>query len=744
MSRPTAAPQAVRWRVRPPAPPSAAARLAAALRIHPQLAAVLWARGLRDDAADHLDPPLEPSAIPDLPAAAERLVDALERGRRVRIHGDYDADGITGTALLTLGLRALGVRVEPFLPHRIHEGYGIHPDRVAEHAARADLFVTVDCGVANLDEIAALQAAGVEVIVTDHHTPGDRAPDCLVVHPGRSPLAARGLPMLTGAGVAYHLLWAVHRRLGLEDPVAYADLAAIGTIADVAPLLGENRALVKLGLERLADSAWPGVRATLRLARVRAAPTARDVAFGVAPRLNAAGRLGEAEAGLELLVTADERRALELAARLDERNQERRRIQDEMLLAALPKVDPEAPAIVVEDPAWHPGVMGIVASHLLERFYRPVYIVADGKGSVRSTPGISAVGGLRAARAHLRRWGGHAQAAGFALDMADFDAFRRAVCAFVADHPPPEPAVVADALLGLDAVEDDLYAATLDLEPFGEGHPAPAFALRGPLAGARAVGSEAAHLQLRLNGHDGFVTKGVAFRHGGLAASLSVGAPVDVAAALSRNEWNGRVTIEFEARAVRAGGPLALGDELRDAEPGPRTLWRGPGDAPAAEPRVDPDAADPLAELRDALAAGGPVRLALTAAELRALEAEADAWPTVSDVRRAWVERSRGLRPASSPRAQRVALVLEELGLVDAAGRAVRGVKVDPYASPRLRAGLVRRYALRTLVEAYRRLDDPGFEVAVRALAEVDAGPAAPGAVVEATGLRHESVAGDD
>lgn len=744
MSRPPAAPQAVRWRVRPPAPPSAAARLSAALRVHPQLAAVLWARGLRDDAADHLDPPLAPSAIPDLPAAAERLVDALERGRRVLIHGDYDADGITGTAILTVGLRALGVRVEPFLPHRIREGYGIHPARVAEHAARAEVFVTVDCGVANLDEIAALQAAGVEVIVTDHHTPGERAPDCLVVHPGRSPLAARGLPMLTGAGVAYHLLWAVHRQLGLEDPVAYADLAAIGTIADVAPLLGENRALVKLGLERLADSAWPGVRAALLLARIRGAPTARDVAFGLAPRLNAAGRLGEAEAGLELLVTADERRALELAARLDERNQERRRIQDAMLESALPKVDPDAPAIVVEDPDWHPGVMGIVASHLLERFYRPVYIVADGKGSVRSTPGISAVGGLHAARAHLRRWGGHAQAAGFALDMADFAAFRDAVHAYVAEHPTPEPAVVADALLGLDAVEDDLYAATLELEPFGEGHPAPCYALRGPLAGARAVGSAAAHLQLRLNGQAGFETKGIAFRHGALADELGAGDPIDVAAALSRNEWNGRVTIEFEARAVRPGGPLALGDERATAPAGPGALLRGPGDAPAAAPRVDPDAADPLAEVRAALAAGGPVRLALTATELRALEAEADAWPTVSDVRRAWVERSRGLRPSSSPRAERVARVLEELGLVDAAGRAVRGVKVDPYASPRLRAGLVRRYLLRTLVEAFRRLDDAGFELAVRALAEVGDPAPAGDAAAEATGLRRASVAGDD
>lgn len=209
---------AVRWSVRPPAPPSAVAALSRALQVPPALAAVLWSRGLRDAAPDHLDPKLVLSPNPTLPLAAERLARAVRAGERILIHGDYDADGISGTATLLLGLRELGAAAAAFIPDRLTDGYGIHPDRVPEHAERADLFITVDCGVTNLAEIAGLQAAGVEVIVTDHHTPGSALPDCLVVHPGLSPAAGHGLPELTGAGVAFHLLWAVRDLLGLDPP----------------------------------------------------------------------------------------------------------------------------------------------------------------------------------------------------------------------------------------------------------------------------------------------------------------------------------------------------------------------------------------------------------------------------------------------------------------------------------------------------------------------------------------------
>ena len=309
-----------RWTVRPAAPPYAVETLVRELSLPPLLASILWARGVSVEA---LKPPLELTRIPELFTAAERLHDALKSKKRIVIHGDYDADGISGTAVLTLGLRALGANVTPFIPNRLHEGYGVHPDKVAEHAERADLFITVDCGISNRAEVHALQALGTEVIVTDHHHPGQVLPDCLTVHPSLSPYAQKGLPELTGAGVAYHLLWALYERLGLGPPTEYSDLATLGTIADVAPLMGENRALVNAGLKQLSVSRWPGLRTMIKRTLMHGKEvTARDVAFVLAPRLNAAGRLGEADLGLELLTTASERRAFR-ACELPRRPQRR-------------------------------------------------------------------------------------------------------------------------------------------------------------------------------------------------------------------------------------------------------------------------------------------------------------------------------------------------------------------------------------------------------------------------------------
>lgn len=716
------------WQVRAPAPPGAVRSLCRSLNVPPLLAAMLWSRGLRDDAPDHLNPPLMPSGIPTVAAAAERLERAIRARERILIHGDYDADGISGTAVLLLGLRELGGDVEAFIPNRLEDGYGVHPERVAEHAARCELFVTVDCGITNLEEIARLQAAGVDTIVTDHHTPGEAVPAGLVVHPATSPLASGGLPQLTGAGVAFHLLWALRRRLGMDPPLDYADLATIGTIADVAPLLGENRALIKEGLARLPDSRWPGIRATVSQAHLRGEISARQVAFVLAPRLNAAGRLGEAGLGLELLTTASARRALELAAYLDARNQDRRRIQDEMLAQALEKVDPQAPALVVEDPRWHPGVMGIVASKLLERFYKPVYIVAKGKGSVRSTPGISAVEGLRQASAHLQRYGGHAQAAGFALEMAALPAFREAIYGYAAQFPAPTPMITADAVLAGREVENELWQAIRSLEPFGEGHPPPLFALTDTLDAARAVGRDGATLQLRIGG-----VKGVAWRLGALAAELPGGQPVNAAVVLSENEWRDRRTLEFVAEAVRPAGLLELAP-VDGAAARPAAIVRGAPGAPAGgppprplEPRTAADldgalagggalwltrlpADDPLTAARRALAGASLVAFDLDEAALAELQALAEQYPTLHEVRQGFVALSRGLQlPWRGVKAERARAALEELQLLDAAGRPLSGRKRDPYSSDTLLDGLLARHVLLRFVTAYRSLDDDGF-----------------------------------
>ena len=392
-------------------------------RVAPPLAQVLSGRGLTREL---LDPPLTLTPNPALLEAARRIVQVMEKGGRIRIHGDYDADGVSATATLVLGLQAVGADVHGFIPHRLEEGYGVHPDRVPEHAAACDLLVTVDCGVTNLEEVRALLTAGTEVIVTDHHAPGKDFPDCLVVHPHLTENYDPQQHNLTGAGVAYHLLWAVYDVLGRPEPRHLTALATLGTVADVAPLIGENRALVRAGLNELATSELPGLKALMESKRVKQ-PTARDVAFILAPRINAAGRMGEADVALDLLTAHRLHDAQRLAAYLETRNGERRVLQDEMFKQALELADPQDPALVVTHPDWHAGVMGIVASKLVETFHKPVYIVAQGKGSVRSTPGISAVQGLRDSADLLKRFGGHPGAAGFSLDEDNFVAFRKRI-----------------------------------------------------------------------------------------------------------------------------------------------------------------------------------------------------------------------------------------------------------------------------------------------------------------------------
>jgi single-stranded-DNA-specific exonuclease len=710
------------WTVRPPAPPAAVERTMRTLNVPPLLAATLWSRGFREaDDLAQLDPPLRPSPIPTLDAAAERLATALERGERILVHGDYDADGITGSAVLLLGLRALGGRVEAFLPNRLTHGYGVHADLVPQHAARAELFVTVDCGIANLAEVDALRAAGTDVIVTDHHTPGERLPDALIVHPRLAPDGVTMRPAAhqvepTGSGVAYHLLWRLHRRLGLEDPATLLDVATIGTIADVAPLLGENRALVRAGLERLAESAWPGVRAMVAQSRVRGTPTARDVAFALAPRLNAAGRLGEPEKGLALLIAGSERSARELAVYLDARNDERRRIQDAMFDEAVTRVDPGAPAIVVGDDAWHPGVMGIVASKLLERFHRPVFIMARGQGSVRSTPGISAVEALRDARNELLRFGGHAAAAGFAIAPERVDAFRERVHAFVARHEIPRPTVEIDALLDPSQVDEDLWRGVVSLEPFGEGHVAPRFALADVLQAARAVGKDGRHLQLRVRD-----VKGVAWNLGERAATLRPGRAVQAAVALQENVWNERRTIEFLADDVRPARPLGVAPDAGVPALAARVRRGRLPDPQAGRQLLDlPLHPDPLRAhegLSELLASDAPLWIDLDADAQAELWRAARRYPTVHDVRAAWWARSRGVRPRLGPAAAEAAgVILEELGLIDDEGRPLRGARREPYASPTLRAGLLQRYRIETFLNAYRHLDDDGFAITTATL----------------------------
>lgn len=505
------------------------------LDLSPLAASVLWNRGFHKPS--DLEPPLELLPIENLKTAALRVIKALERHERIRIHGDYDADGLTGTAVLLSGLAKLGAEVHSFIPHRLGEGYGVLKDRVPEHLEMADLFITVDCGISNHAELRELTENGTEVIVTDHHSPGPVLPEATLVHPMLSP-RLNGLPHPTGSGVAYLLLWQIHELLGKEPPLEYADLAAIGTVADVAPLQGFNRALVKEGLRQLRNSAHIGLKA-LAFEHCKDY-TSTEIAFRIAPRINAASRLGQAEIALQMLCTDDPLQARPLGEFLSRLNVQRQRIEEEMLERVLPTLNPADPALVIHDANGHPGVMGIVASRVLERFYKPVFIMADGKGSVRSTPGISAVGGLRFAAEHLKRFGGHAQAAGFAIKESEIPAFTQAIHRYVAQFPVPEPEILLDGWLDGENL-DDLHAALQLLEPMGEGNPEPLFYAQGKPEFIRTL-SEGKHLSFRLNG-----TKVIKWRDNG----QNLPPQLDLAAALVLNEWNGQRTVELRGAVYR-------------------------------------------------------------------------------------------------------------------------------------------------------------------------------------------------
>lgn len=669
---------------------------------------MLVSRGFADNAKSELNPELELSQINDLKPAALRLIEATKAKKRILIHGDYDADGITASAVLCLGLRALGANVEVYIPNRLSDGYGIHPDRVSEHIKNADLFITVDCGVSNLEEIKALQAAGVEVIISDHHQPGQTLPDCLVVHPKMAADHQQGQPELTGSGVAYHLLWAIHQELGIEEPVVYSDIATIGIIADVAPLMGENRALIVEGLEHMQNSKWPGLSAAIKQSKISGKVTATDVAFRIAPRLNAAGRLGEADLGLELLMTASERRARELAVYLDARNAERRNIQDAMFIEALEKVDKNAPAIVIDDDNWHPGVMGIVASKLLEEYYKPVFIIAQGKGSVRSTPGISAVNGLTFAKESLKRFGGHSQAAGFAIEDNKIEDFRKLIYEYVEQFETPLRKIEIDALIDADKINVDLYDALARLEPYGQGHPSPVFALSGRLDMAKAVGKNGNTLQLRIAG-----IKGVAWQKGDLANSLQLGQDYEAIISLQENNWQNKRNIEFIAEDIRKKQSLSFMDTSQTQK-----IFRGqpidrqPNTTVAKHIKTIED----LDKLSKLIEEDIPIYIDFSTSELKRLEEKIAQYPTVMNLRQGFVALKRGQKlPYNLEKKQLIFKILTEIGLLDEHKRLVNK-KTDPYQSETLVDGLCKQYELESFLNAYRFLDDASFAKAVETL----------------------------
>jgi single-stranded-DNA-specific exonuclease len=579
-------------------------QLARALRVVPVVAQLLRNRGLAEVELSRrfLDAPLSglhpPERLPGVTAAAERLLAAVRQGRPICVYGDYDVDGLTGTALLVQALRLAGAeKVDFYVPHRLEEGYGLNTAALRQIAGSgAAVVVTVDCGIASIAEAEEAARLGLELLITDHHEPKAALPPAAVlVHPRLSE-GAYPFGGLSGSAVAFKVAWALCQkvcggeRVGPRQREFLLDavgLAALGIVADVVPLHDENRILVRHGLVRLKQSPSLGLKALAECAGLTAGGEVRasDIGFKLGPRLNAAGRLGCARLVVELLTTTSPQRAMDLARYLDSQNQDRQKLERRIAGEAREQVTAgglaEMPALVLTSPDWHAGVIGIVAGRLAELYGRPVLLIAQrrerpediggdpadglliGQGSGRSIPGFPLHEALEACGEHLLSHGGHHAAAGFKILPERIEAFRASFCAYAAQHfpaGPPAPRLVIDAEVPLSALTHGLLKELDRLEPYGAGNARPVFLAGGleVLGTPRRIGNGERHMSFRVR-QGSTDMRAIAFGMGErLDELMSRGGKCCLVFTPRINEWQGYRSVELEVIDFQAGAEAQL------------------------------------------------------------------------------------------------------------------------------------------------------------------------------------------
>lgn len=520
---------------------------------------ILAARGIQaaDDVTRLLHSPLEelhdPFLMSGMSEAVLRIRQALEQRERILIYGDYDADGASSTSLMIQLMRKLGAAFEYYIPHRSKEGYGLHIPPLDQAKARGvTLIITVDTGISAVEQIAYASSIGMDVIVTDHHEPPVHLPQAYALINPKLPYCPYPFKGLAGVGVAYKLASAL---LDHEIPDEWLELVAIGTIADLMPLTDENRILVKHGLQSMSQSPFPGVRALLKIAGWKGGEvSSTQVAFGLAPRINASGRMSHANLAVELLTEGDEEKAGQAAFTLDLLNKERQELVEHIVEQALSQVemkkrDPEQPdVIVVAGEGWNVGVVGIVASKILERYYRPVIVLAidpesgECKGSARSIPGFDIYEALTDCSELLHHYGGHPSAAGMSLHRSNLESFQQKLNDQASLRLTTEqlvPWMESDVECTLDEITLPALKQLELLAPYGMGNPNPRLFIHGAvLQEAKQIGREGKHLRLVLR-QQGTLMEAVCFGKGHLACCLSERAKVDLIAEAGINEWNG-------------------------------------------------------------------------------------------------------------------------------------------------------------------------------------------------------------
>jgi len=546
--------------------------------LHPVVGQVLAARGFDLAAAsEFLDVSggyHDPFELPAMEVAVAAITSTIDEGGTIAVYGDYDADGVTACAMLTRCLRAAGATVLPYIPNRMTEGYGLHAAALAELAARGvRCVITVDCGTSSVD-VALGRPATMRLVVTDHHlalapggSPPQLAPADALVNP-KLPGSTYPFDGLAGAGVAFKLVQALESRGAVPAGSAEASLglAALGTIADMMPLLGENRVIVRDGLPRIAD--LPGLRALCEAAGIPPPPRGTDIAFAVGPRINAAGRMEDARLALELCLCDDPDAAMRLAAELDTQNRLRQQAVAIALAQAeeqVTRIDDGAAAIVLGDPGWPMGIVGLVAGRIAERYARPTFIASldpvEAKGSARSAGGVHIVRALDGAAASLLRYGGHAAAAGFSLDAVRFDEFRELVTASVGEQNAGlerrRDFAIDCEISGID-VTPELCRALDQLEPSGQGNPAPLLAVCGAsVLGTSTFGSEGQHVRVALATGSGII-EAIAFNKPNLADHLPRGRLVDACFGLEVDSFQGFQRVRARLRDLRPASGVAL------------------------------------------------------------------------------------------------------------------------------------------------------------------------------------------
>lgn len=558
------------------------ARLSRDQGLDPFVARVLACRGIGsgEEAGRFLSPSLsnlpDPFLLDGMEAAVARLLLARERNETVFVHGDYDVDGITSTAMVVLFLRSVGIPTGYHIPLRLEHGYGLSPEGIRSIASQgASVVITVDCGISSVAEAELCRSLGIDLIITDHHTPGDILPDaCAVIDPLLSPYYP--YPFLAGVGVAFNLM--IGLRKGLRESGSfgsspepdlreYLDLVALGTVADLVPLLEVNRVFVQAGLKLLGNSARPGITALKKVAGVNGAVSAGMVGFRLAPRLNAAGRLEDAAQGVELLLTRDWDEAQRLAGMLDASNAERQAVERQILHEAVLQLKGvpgggSRRTIVLASGDWHPGVIGIVASRMVDLYHRPTILISlqdgVGRGSGRSIPGFHLYKALHACEEMLVKFGGHRQAAGLSIDEETLVAFSDRfdeVASGLLTEEDLIPEIVLDGEIGPEELTLDAAELLERLAPFGMGNPEPHFALRGARVLARRILKES-HLKLVLD-VGGRRVEAIGFN----MADRPVPDLADLAISIQINEWNGKRGLQLRIKDMRPALPDNGGED---------------------------------------------------------------------------------------------------------------------------------------------------------------------------------------